>query len=129
MNIIHISFIGKGKQKTIKSTIHKYVVNVAPVTNPAPMSKSDKQTIKTIKLRFSPKSALIRFRESWIILPCLFCLFSMLLIDLSLVNSLDHKPWCALRSSLVYLRFHTIFQIYTPIHTKGPIDRPIGNSQ
>ena len=48
----------------MKSTIHKWVVNVTPVTNPTQYTKSDKQKVQTIKLRFSPKSILVRFRES-----------------------------------------------------------------
>ena len=50
--------------KSMKSTIHKRVANVTPVTNPTPMSKSDKYMVKTMKPRFSPKNVLARFRES-----------------------------------------------------------------
>ena len=44
----------------------KCVWNVTPVTNPTPMSKSDKQIVKTIKFRFSPKIILARFLESFV---------------------------------------------------------------
>ena len=48
----------------MKFVFDKCVLNVRPVTNPTPMSKSDKSMVKTIKLRFNPKSSLARFLES-----------------------------------------------------------------
>ena len=38
-------------KKTMKLVFDKWVVNVTPVTNPTPMSKSDKYKVKTIKAK------------------------------------------------------------------------------
>ena len=49
----------------MKSTIHKWVVKVIPVTNPTQYTKSDKLIVKqNIKARFSPEYIRVRFRES-----------------------------------------------------------------
>ena len=42
-------------KKYMKSTFHKCFVNVTPVTNPTPMSKSDEHTVKAIKTKIYPK--------------------------------------------------------------------------
>ena len=47
----------------MRFVFEKRVLNVTPVTNPTPMSKSNK-IVKTIKLRLNPKYFLARFRES-----------------------------------------------------------------
>ena len=49
--------------KSMKFTFHKSIVNVTPVTNPTPMSKSDKYIVKHYKPRFSPKPIFIRNSE------------------------------------------------------------------
>ena len=54
------------ENKSMKITLDKCVLNVTPATNPTPMSKSDKSTLKTIKPKFDQKSILITFRESWV---------------------------------------------------------------
>ena len=47
----------------MKSTFHKCVVNLLPVTDPTPMSESDKYNAKAIKTKIYPKIAFIRNRE------------------------------------------------------------------
>ena len=40
----------------MKSIIHKWVVNVTPITYPTPMNKSDQYMVKAVKPRFCPKT-------------------------------------------------------------------------
>ena len=60
-----------GVNKSMKFVFDKCVLNVAPFTNPTLVSKSDKQIVESIKLRFSPKAILARFQDS---LPIAYCL-------------------------------------------------------
>ena len=57
-------------QKSIKSTFHKCIVNVPPVTNPTPMSKSDKYKVEAKKqmwpkIDFHLESRIGRITLSW----------------------------------------------------------------
>ena len=73
----------------MKFKIHKCVVNVAPVTNPTPISKPDKYMVKTIKTKIQPKIDFYpEFRISRIgLFPCLLAVGCWLEAELNLVNA------------------------------------------